>query len=298
MSRPRRFLVLTALVALARPAGAQDAAPARPANEDPVLRLEGDGPLSPVSALAFGRGGETLYEAGWDKVVRVWRRGKDGRFATDPASSLRTPIGPGESGVLNALAVSADGRWLAAGGNAVLPGGAGFRQVGLVVPRASAGATWDQGTIYVFDLQAQPPACRQIPAHRGPVVALAFAATPPGARPLLASLRRPRTRRRGAGEPPGAGPPPLGRGDEGTEGCRGSSPGRTRSSAPGWPPGRRERGRGRIRAAAASRHEFLVPRLGRRAGASMARRGSSTRSRGSEPDLLAERLSKRGRRAC
>src|SRR5437764_8018371 len=126
----RGLLTVPLVVALAWPAAAQDAAvPVPPGADDPVLRLEARGPLSPVEAVAFGADGATLYEAGWDKVVRVWRRdAPTGQFQVDPSSTLRVPIGPGDAGVLNALAVSADGAWLAVAGNAVLPEGAGFRQ--------------------------------------------------------------------------------------------------------------------------------------------------------------------------
>jgi hypothetical protein len=189
--RPRRLLMVSVLAGLAWPAPAQDAAlPAQvaPGNEDPVLRLEGGGPLSPVSAVAFGPDGATLYEAGWDKVVRVWRRDPGtGLFGLDPASSLRVPIGPGDAGVLNALAVSADGAWLAVGGNAVLPEAAGFRQVGVVVPRSGVTDPGAQGVIYVFDLRAQPARCRLLRGHRGPVQALTFADVPAGQPALLLS---------------------------------------------------------------------------------------------------------------
>src|SRR5438067_13165276 len=126
----RSLLAVPILVLLGRPAAAQEAAaPVPPGDQVPVLRLEGGGPLGPVSAVAFGPDGATLYEAGWDKVVRVWRRDAPaGRFALDAPATLRIPIGPGDAGVLNALAVSADGRWLAAGGNAVFAEVAGFRQ--------------------------------------------------------------------------------------------------------------------------------------------------------------------------
>ncbi len=157
-------------------------------DQDPVLRLEGKGPLSPVEAIAFGPRGVTLYEAGWDKVVRVWRRNeRAGPFTLDPSSTLRVPIGPGDAGVLNALAVSADGNWLAVGGNAVLPEGAGFRQTGLILPRESVADPLAQGVIHVFDLRANPPQCRQLRGHRGPVWALVFATLPEGRQPILVS---------------------------------------------------------------------------------------------------------------
>ena len=51
---------------------AQDLIPA--GEEQPFLRLEPGGPQSYVTALAFDATGSTLYAAGWDKVVHVWRR--------------------------------------------------------------------------------------------------------------------------------------------------------------------------------------------------------------------------------
>src|SRR5262249_59455406 len=115
-----RLLVLAVLVGLTQTTAAQDAgpppAPLAPRSRDPVLRLEA-GPLGPITAVAFGADGSTLYETGWDKVVRVWKRDRaTGAFAL--STSLRIPIGPGDAGVMNALAVSSDGTRLAVGGNA------------------------------------------------------------------------------------------------------------------------------------------------------------------------------------
>jgi hypothetical protein len=187
--RSRCLLLISLFAALDWPAAARDAAPpVPPGDKDPVLRLEGRGPLSPVQGVAFGAGGATLYEAGWDKVVRVWRRNAGtGEFSLDPASTLRIPIGPGDQGVLEALAVSADGAWLAVGGNAVLPENAGFRQDGVIFPRQSVADPEAQGVVYLFDMRANPPRCRQLRGHRGPVKALAFATVPQGRQPVLLS---------------------------------------------------------------------------------------------------------------
>ena len=168
---------------------------------DPVLRLEGGGPVSALTAVAFSRDGSTLYETGWDKVIRVWKRDEAARQFI-PHASVRVPIGPGDAGVMNALAVSDDENWLAVGGNAVHPDLAGFRQQGLVLPRSSVGESGAAGIVYLFQKDGrQFSRCRQIRAHHGPVEALTFVSDP-GGPPLLltAGLET---------APEGKGAPPL-----------------------------------------------------------------------------------------
>lgn len=86
----------------------------------PILRLNAGGPISSVHSLAFTPGGNVLYAAGRDKLVHAWKlvRGRDGseRFVYERDSAWRVPIGPDFQGAINAIAVSADGRWLAAAG--------------------------------------------------------------------------------------------------------------------------------------------------------------------------------------
>src|SRR5215470_15243314 len=64
-----------------------------PGDKEPVLRTEPGGPTSLVTALTLSGDGKRLYAAGFDKVVRVWALGADGRFALDKAA-YRVPIGP------------------------------------------------------------------------------------------------------------------------------------------------------------------------------------------------------------
>src|SRR5438874_13603590 len=96
-------------------------------DKNPTLRVEAGGPTSFVTALAFSPDGRTLYTAGWDKVVRVWRL--DAREKNwESAPAFRVPLQPGSDGRINAIVTSPDGKWLAVGGSAAVRGRAGFRQ--------------------------------------------------------------------------------------------------------------------------------------------------------------------------
>jgi WD40 repeat protein len=157
-------------------------APARapfvpPGDPDPILQVDAGGPRSRINALAFGVTGKALnlYEAGFDKVIRVWAADK-GVFRL--TKTYRIPIGPESEGLINTLALSPDGRWLAVGGRSVRRDSVKFGAEGIVVPDVALApeVVLDEGTIYVFDTAAGRfhTALR---GHRGSVAALAFART-------------------------------------------------------------------------------------------------------------------------
>ena len=164
------------------------AALARGQAEKVFLRLEPGGPIGVLNAVAFSPDGDRLYAAGYDKVVRVWARNKDGAF--DPSGiAYRVPVGPGLDGTINALAASPDGDWLAVGGLGLMRGRADFRTVGMVFPALGAmtpDMLQDQGTIFVFDVNNQR-VVKSLRGHAGPVLALAFLPARPGKPPLLVS---------------------------------------------------------------------------------------------------------------
>ena len=170
--------------------------PDQPAGDrEPLFHLETGGPTSLVTALAFSPDGGTLYEAGWDKVVRVWRRqGPQGTFALDAAATYRVPIGPGVDGAINAMALSSDGAWLAVAGDGVIRNRPGFRRLGLMIPAPAQDDEMrrDRGMIYVFRARCEPWKVRVLRGHLGPVLALAFAPSPDGKPPLLVSAARER----------------------------------------------------------------------------------------------------------
>ncbi len=178
----------TAVRAQGVPAPAQ-AAPVGVA--DPLPRIDAGGPTAAVTALAFGPDGRALYAAGYDKVVRVWRPGPDGKgFQPDARSTFRVPIGPGRDGVINVLAVSPDGAWLAVSGLGVYRGGSGFGQAGWVVPddALTAEMRQERSLIYLFNTQLRTVALLR--GHEEDVLALAFAPPRPGQPQLLVSVGR------------------------------------------------------------------------------------------------------------
>ena len=93
--------------------GARPAEMAQPVPEKdlPILVLDPGGHMATIRSLTFTPDGKHLVSAGYDKIVRVWdwQAGKTVRI-------IRGLVGPGSEGQIYAMALSPDGRWLAAGG--------------------------------------------------------------------------------------------------------------------------------------------------------------------------------------
>lgn len=148
------------------------------ADLEPILRVDTGGPTSYVTSLIYARDGQTLYAAGWDKIVRAWTR-RNGRFVANPAHSIRVPLGPRLAGAINAVAVSPDGRLIAVAGRGLIDGETGFRQQGISLLRKGSltpRMQLDQGVIYLFDTQTRQ--FQTLRGHRGPVLSLAFDTDP------------------------------------------------------------------------------------------------------------------------
>lgn len=144
--------------------------------DEPILRVNSTGATSFVTTMAFAPDGRTLYSAGFDKVVRVWQWDAEAeQFRLQPETTYRIPIGPGEAGSINTIAVSHDGRWLIIGGSALMSGANDFRKPGGVFPTRGAltpEMRLDQGRLFVFDTLTRER--RVIRAHNGSVLTASF----------------------------------------------------------------------------------------------------------------------------
>ncbi|MFM8478391.1 MAG: caspase family protein, partial [Planctomycetaceae bacterium] len=93
--------------------------PAMPADPvRPVLNLQG--PAGYTFALGFAGTPNRIYAAGTGKTVDLWdlERNPDGSIRTAVmAESIRWPVSRGNVGLVNAVALSAQGKWLAVGGS-------------------------------------------------------------------------------------------------------------------------------------------------------------------------------------
>lgn len=153
----------------------------------PVLRLQADGPLAPISQMVFTTDGNTLYAAGQDKVIHAWslERSADGsqRFRYNRDLVRRVPIAPGPWGNLNALDISPDGKWLATGGMGPMAQAAGFRSKRILNfdPEVFSLSEDDEGLIHLFDTTKpnwQPDSTLSLSGHAGEIRGLAFVELP------------------------------------------------------------------------------------------------------------------------
>lgn len=118
----RRFFTLLVLCCMvfkcmSAACGQGPAAPVDPVR--PVLNLQG--PAGDTFALGFAGTPNRIYAAGTGKTVDVWdlERNPDGTIRTAiMAESIRWPVSRGNFGVVNTVALSAKGQWLAVGGSA------------------------------------------------------------------------------------------------------------------------------------------------------------------------------------
>src|SRR5437588_8515914 len=77
---------------------------------EPILRIETGMHTGPINGIAVDRDERYLVTGSEDETVRVWDL-----HTGDLLRTLRVPIGPGDEGKINAVAISPDGKIVAAG---------------------------------------------------------------------------------------------------------------------------------------------------------------------------------------
>jgi WD40 repeat protein len=110
LDAPQRWVALGALaglIATTSPSVRAQSAPTR----EPILRVETGMHTAAIKAIGVDRAGQFLVTASTDKTARVWEVAS-GRLLR----VLRVPIGDGDEGKLYAVAISPDGRTIAAAG--------------------------------------------------------------------------------------------------------------------------------------------------------------------------------------
>ena len=134
---------------------AQPVAPAVPTSAvppaQPVLRIEAEMHGAPIGSIDVDAAARYAVTASVDKTVRVWAA-DSGRLLR----ILRPPIGPGDEGKLNAVAITPDGSTIATAGY--------------------TGSSWNRSAqVYLFD-RASGRMLRRLPGAAGSVLHLNFSA--------------------------------------------------------------------------------------------------------------------------
>ncbi len=88
----------------------------KPPPQEPILRIEAGMHTSVINRVGVDAKCQTVVTGSDDKTIRLWaipkRRGDTPRLLR----TMRPPVGPGNNGKVYAVALSPDGRWVAAGG--------------------------------------------------------------------------------------------------------------------------------------------------------------------------------------
>ena len=83
---------------------------------EPIPRIETDMHTASIRGIGFDASCRLMVTGSDDKTTRLWALPEQGAGEPKLLRVLRVPIGPGDDGKINAVALSPDGRFVAAGG--------------------------------------------------------------------------------------------------------------------------------------------------------------------------------------
>ena len=107
-----RTLAAMAVVAVSMGAVRAEDLPERQA----ILRIEPGMHTAQLTRIGTDAACKLMVTGSLDKTARLWALPEDGRASPRLLRTLRVPIGDGDAGKIYAVALSPDGRWVAAGG--------------------------------------------------------------------------------------------------------------------------------------------------------------------------------------
>jgi hypothetical protein len=106
--------ILAAIVAMAALMGAARAEDLP--DQRPMLRIEPGMHTAPIRRIGVDAACTLMVTGSDDKTARLWALPEVGRGSPELLRTLRVPIGEGDDGKVYAVALSPDGKWVAAGG--------------------------------------------------------------------------------------------------------------------------------------------------------------------------------------
>ena len=107
----RIFAAILAVALLAGAARAGDLPDRRP-----ILRIEPGMHTAPINRIGVDAACTLMATGSDDKTARLWALPQEEGSSTELLRTLRVPIGEGDGGKVYAVALSPDGKWVAAGG--------------------------------------------------------------------------------------------------------------------------------------------------------------------------------------
>ena len=88
-------------------------------DQQPFLRIDPGMHTTAIRRIGVDAACSRMVTGSDDKTARLWALPEGGQGGLELLRTLRVPIGEGNEGKVNAVALSPNGKWVAAGGGSV-----------------------------------------------------------------------------------------------------------------------------------------------------------------------------------